>query len=518
MSVRIFVPADTAAVAMGADEIALAIELGARESGIPVEIVRNGSRGHIAIEPLVEVETAVGRVGYGPVTLADVPGLIAAGLFTAGPHAKRIGRPEETAFLRRQTRFTFSRCGLTDPLSLDDYRNHGGFAGFERALRLTPSEIIDEIDRSGLRGCGGAGFPAGLKWRTVLDADGPRKYIVCNADEGDSGTFADRMLLEGDPFTLIEGMLIAALAVGASEGFIYVRSEYPHAVQAIRRAIEIARSSGLLGETAGGRTRPFDIEVRVGAGAYVCGEETALLESLEGRRGQVRAKPPLPAHSGLWGRPTLVNNVLTFAAAPFILAEGGGAYASVGYGRSRGTMPFQLAGDIKFGGLFETPFGLSLEELIDSIGSGAATGRPIRAVQVGGPLGAYFPRSLFGTPLDYEAFAALEGLIGHGGVVVFNDTVDLLQQARFAMEFCAVESCGKCTPCRIGSTRGIELLDRIAAGARNAENIDLLSDLCDTMKVGSLCALGGLTPYPVLSALTHFAEDFSATRESGSTS
>ena len=316
------------------------------------------------------------------------------------------------------------------------------------------------------------------------------------------------MVMEGDPFMLIEGMTIAGVAVGATQGYIYCRSEYPHSIRALEAAIALAEDAGWLGGNVGGSGRAFRLEVRMGAGAYVCGEETALLDSLEGKRGIVRAKPPLPAHVGLFGRPTVINNVLSLSAVPFVLAEGAKAYADHGMGRSRGTMPIQIAGNIRHGGLFETAFGITLGELIDDIGGGTASGRPVRAVQVGGPLGAYFPRALFDTPFDYEAFAAKDGLIGHGGIVVFDDTVDMARQARFAFDFCAIESCGKCTPCRIGAVRGRETMDRILAGEDAGGQVALVEDLCHTMKFGSLCALGGFTPYPVLSALTHFPEDF----------
>ena len=474
--------------------------------------IRNGSRGLFELETLVEVETARGRIGYGPVYADEVPDLFARGLLDGADHPKRVGVVDDIPFLKRQTRLTFARNGITDPLSIDDYRAHGGWKGLEAALALTGEQIIDAMKVSGLRGRGGAGFPTGIKWDTVRLAPAPQKYIVCNADEGDSGTFADRMVMEGDPFMLIEGMIIAGIAVGATWGYIYCRSEYPFAITALNTAIARAYRAGLLGNGLAGSSHTFDLEVRVGAGAYVCGEETALLDSLEGKRGVVRAKPPLPAHVGLFARPTVINNVLSLAAVPFIFAQGAEAYRDFGVGRSRGTMPIQLAGDIKNGGLFETPFGVTLGDLVDDIGGGTLSGLPIRAVQVGGPLGAYFPRALFDTPFDYEAFTAAGGLIGHGGVVVFNDAVDMAEQARFAMEFCAVESCGKCTPCRIGSTRGVETIDKIIAGQDRAENLTVLTDLCDTMKFGSLCALGGFTPYPVMSALTHFPEDFGAVR------
>jgi formate dehydrogenase iron-sulfur subunit len=433
---------------------------------------------------------------------------VAEGLLEGTAQDLRLGKPEEIPFLKRQTRLTFARCGVVDPLSFDDYRAHGGYRGLDKALSLAPAAVVAEVTRSGLRGRGGAGFPTGIKWKTVADTAADQKYIVCNADEGDSGTFADRMIMEGDPFVLIEGMTIAGIAVGATKGFIYIRSEYPDAVAVMNAAITNARHAGYLGAKVAGAAYAFDMEVRVGAGAYVCGEETALLESLEGKRGTVRAKPPLPAHHGLFDRPTVVNNVISFASVPTIMSEGAAVYAAMGMGRSRGTMPIQLAGNIKRGGLFEAAFGLTLGELVEEIGGGTASGRPVRAVQVGGPLGAYFPKELFDTPFDYEAFAARDGLIGHGGIVVFDDTVDMARQARFALAFCAIESCGKCTPCRIGSTRGVEVIDRILAGQALAPNAALIEDLCETMKLGSLCALGGFTPYPVMSALKHFADDF----------
>jgi formate dehydrogenase iron-sulfur subunit len=491
---RVFVPRDAAALAVGADEVAAALAQYA-------DVVRTGSRGLFWLEPMIEVETPEGRIAYGPVEASDIPGLLVDGLLTGAAQRLRLGIPEAIPFLARQTRLTFARCGVVDPLSLDDYRAHGGMAGLENARALGPVATVETVLASGLRGRGGAGFPTGIKWKTTAEAKGDRKFIVCNADEGDSGTYADRMLLEGDPFSLIEGMAIAGLAVGATKGYVYTRSEYPHGIAVFDKALAIARQAGVLGAE-------FDIEQRVGAGAYVCGEETALLESLEGRRGQVRAKPPLPAHKGLFGCPTVINNLVTLATVPCILKDGAAAYQAIGMGRSRGTMPIQLAGNIRFGGLFEAGFGVTLGELINDIGGGTLSGRPVRAVQVGGPLGAYFPPALFGTPFDYEAFAAKDGLIGHGGVVVFDDTVDMARQARFAMEFCGEESCGKCTPCRIGSVRGLETVDKILAGTNVDANLELLRDLCHTMKFGSLCALGGFIPYPVLSAMNFFPEDF----------
>jgi formate dehydrogenase iron-sulfur subunit len=508
MSLRVFIPRDAGALAVGADEVAGALRAAARVRDIDIEIIRTGSRGLYWLEPLVEVATPTGRVAYGPVTAADAASVLDAALAGGARSALWLGIADDIPWLKRQTRLTFARCGVVAPLSVHDYRTHGGFRALERALSLGPDAVIEAVVQSGLRGRGGAGFPTGIKWRTVAQAAAAQKYIVCNADEGDSGTFADRMIMEGDPFVLIEGMTIAGIAVGATRGYVYIRSEYPHAIATMMAAVDLARRERLLGAGFAGSPYAFDIEVRAGAGAYVCGEETSLLESLEGRRGIVRAKPPLPAHKGLFGRPTVINNVLSLASVPVVLAEGAAHYRDFGMGRSRGTMPIQLAGNIKHGGLFETAFGITLGELVEDIGGGTASGRPVRAVQVGGPLGAYFPRALFDTPFDYEAFAARDGLIGHGGIVVFDDTVDMAKQARFAMEFCALESCGKCTPCRIGSTRGVETVDRIIRGEERAANLAVLEDLCHTMKFGSLCALGGFTPYPVMSALTHFPEDF----------
>ncbi|MFC3327335.1 formate dehydrogenase beta subunit [Mesorhizobium cantuariense] len=505
---RIYIPADSGALALGAEKVAKAIAGELAERGIEAKIVRNGSRGAYFLEPMVEVATANGRVAYGPVKSSDVKSLFDSGFLTGGHHKRWLGAPDKIPFLAKQTRLTFARCGVTDPLSLESYKKHGGLNGLTNALGLTPAAIVAQVTESGLRGRGGAGFPTGIKWKTVLDTVGDRKYIVCNADEGDSGTFADRMIMEGDPFVLIEGMTIAGIATGATKGFVYVRSEYPHAVAAMNKAVEIARKAGVLGASVLGSPYAFDMEIRVGAGAYVCGEETALLDSLEGKRGMVRAKPPLPAHKGLFGKPTVINNVISLASVPVIMDKGAAYYKDFGMGRSRGTIPIQIAGNVKYAGLFEAAFGMTLGEIVDEIGGGTATGRPVKAVQVGGPLGAYFPRALFDTPFDYEAFAAKDGLIGHAGIVVFDDTADMLKQARFAMEFCAIESCGKCTPCRIGSTRGVETIDRIVAGIEPEKNLALVTDLCNTMKFGSLCALGGFTPYPVMSSITHFPDDF----------
>ncbi|WP_029918924.1 formate dehydrogenase beta subunit [Nevskia soli] len=512
MSVRIYVPQDAIALSLGAGAVAKAIVAEAERRGVQIQLVRNGSRGVFSLEPLVEVETAGGRVAYGPVKARDIPGLFDAGFLDGGKHALGHGLTAEIPYLKQQERLTFARVGITDPLSLDDYLAHEGYRGLKNALALSGAEIVQAVTDSGLRGRGGAAFPAGIKWKTVHATESAQKYIVCNADEGDSGTFSDRMIMEGDPFVLIEGMTIAGMAVGATQGYIYLRCEYPHAHRTLNAAIAAAYESKHLGADVLGSGRRFDLEVRLGAGAYICGEETSLLESLEGKRGQIRPKPPLPAIKGLFGQPTVINNVITFASVPIVMDRGAAFYKEYGTGRSRGTLPFQLTGNIKHGGLVEKAFGITLRELLYDYGGGSYSGRPIRAVQVGGPLGAYIPAAQFDAPMDYEEFAKIGGMVGHGGIVVFDDTVDMAAQARYAMEFCATESCGKCTPCRIGSTRGVEVIDRLVAGQQPVKQEAVLRDLCETMTHGSLCALGGLTPSPVLSALNHFPEDFKRPR------
>ncbi|HEX4997083.1 MAG TPA: NADH-quinone oxidoreductase subunit NuoF [Terriglobia bacterium] len=508
MKTAVYVPQDSSALSLGAEAVARAIQVEAARRGEEVSVIRNGSRGMYWLEPLVEVATPAGRVAYGPVSSKDVHGLFDAGFLQGGKHALSLGPTEEIPYFKKQERLTFARVGVVDPRSLEDYKAHGGYLGLANAVSMKGADIIQQVLDSGLRGRGGAAFPTGIKWKTAFDAPSDQKYIVCNADEGDSGTFSDRMLMEGDPFTLIEGMTIAGLSINASHGFIYLRSEYPHAERALLAAIDSAYKAGYLGADVLGSGKTFHLELRRGAGAYICGEETALLESLEGKRGIIRYRPPLPAVEGLFGRPTILNNVISLASVPIIFDKGAAFYKNFGMGRSRGTLPFQLAGNIKYGGLVEKAFGLTLRQLLYDFGGGSLTGKPIRAVQVGGPLGAYIPESLFDTPLDYEAFTGIRSMIGHGGAVVFDDTVDMARMARFAMEFCAKESCGKCTPCRIGSTRGVEVMDKIIQDRHREANLHLLRDLCDVMLNGSLCGLGGLIPYPVLSAMRHFPKDF----------
>ena len=510
MSARIYVPRETAAISVGADDVALAIARQAKETGASIELIRNGSWGATWLEPLVEVVVDDKRIAYGNVEPADIAGMFEAGLLTGGEHARRIGPVDEIPYLIKQDRWTFWRCGLINPLSIDDFSAHQGFKAIGKAIEMGPQAVIDALKTSGLRGRGGAGFPAGIKWQTVADTQADQKYIACNADEGDSGTFSDRILMEGDPLGLIEGMMVAGFAVGATKGYIYLRSEYPLTFSILSRAIVAARETGWLGNNIQGSGFDFDVELHLGAGSYVCGEETAMLESLEGKPGIIRYKPPLPAIEGLFGKPTVVNNVVTLASVPSIVNLGGEKYAAYGVNRSTGTLAFQLAGNIKRGGLVEKAFGLTLRELIEDWGGGTASGRPIKAVQVGGPLGAYIPANQLDTPLDYEAFIEIGAMVGHGGIVVFDDTTDMAQQARFAMEFCAIESCGKCTPCRIGAVRGVEVIDRIIADDKRDENFELLVELCDTMEDASLCAMGGMTPYPVRSVIKYFAEDFAS--------
>jgi formate dehydrogenase iron-sulfur subunit len=510
MTFTVYVPRDASALSVGAGQVAEAISKEASRSGVELQLVRNGSRGAFWLEPLVEVVTPKGRIGYGPVTAADVPSLFAADFLNGGQHPLALGLVDALAWFASQQRLTFARVGIVDPTSVADYVAKDGFQGLRHALAMSPTAIVQAVLESGLRGRGGAAFPTGIKWKTVLEQPAGQKYITCNADEGDSGTFSDRMLMEGDPLALIEGMTIAGVAVGATQGYIYLRAEYPHAYRALNHAIAAAYQARYLGNDVMGSGKRFDLEVRLGAGAYVCGEETSMLESLEGKRGEVRVRPPLPAIKGLFGQPTIVNNVMTLASVPIILHKGADFYKDFGMGKSRGTLPLQLAGNIKRGGLVERAFGVSLRELLYDYGGGSATGRPIRAVQVGGPLGAYIPASQFDVAIDYEALAGIGALLGHGGIVVFDDTVDMARMARYAMEFCAVESCGKCTPCRIGSTRGVEVIDRILGGVESERNVRQLEELCELMLQGSLCGLGGMTPFPVSSALKHFREDFRA--------
>ena len=495
---RMYIPQDTAARAVGAERLAKAW---AKERDI--ELVRTSSRGAFYLEPLVEVDGPDGRIGWPRATESDLSSILQG----------KGGTPIATIpFLAKQTRVTFDNFGETRPLSLAGYRSHGGFEGLEEALSLAPQEIITEIKKSQMRGRGGAAFPVWRKWQAAMETAADQKYVVANGDEGDGGTYCDRMIMEGEPFRLIEGMLIAAKAIGATKGYIYCRHEYPAAARTVQEAIDILTRAGCLGEEALGRNAraggQFTIEVFVGAGSYVCGEETALLQSLEGKRGMVQAKPPYPAVSGLYEKPTLVSNVLTFATIPSILKRGGEWHALLGTEHSKGTIPLQVGGRVKQPGLVEIPFGLSLEEVIEDFGGGMATGARFKAVQVGGPLGSLFTRAGLQTKICYEAFAQAGAILGHGGIVVFDQETEMLELARHFMAFTADESCGKCTPCRVGSVRAREILDGIMQGRGRPGDLELLADLGETMKQASLCALGGRAPYPVLTAIEHFRKEF----------
>ncbi len=507
-AITLYVPGDSAACSVGADEVAQRISEIAQSKNIHIKLIRNGTRGMFWLEPLVEVQTGQGRLAYGPVTPDDVESLFEVDFLHGKLHELALGLTNEIPYFARQQRLTFARCGITDPLCLVDYENHGGLVGLRKALADTPEQIVETVTQSGLRGRGGAGFPTGIKWKTALEQPAGQKYICANADEGDSGTFADRILMEGDPFCLLEGMVIAGRAVGASIGYIYVRSEYPDAAQTMRRAVDIWRAAKLLGDDIDGSGQAFEIHVRMGAGSYICGEDTSMLESIEGKRGQVKVKPPIPAIDGLFGQPTIINNVLSLASIPIILAKGADFYRDFGQGRSRGTQAFQLGGDIACGGLVETAFGITMRELIEDFGQGSRSGKAIRTVQAGGPLGAYVPVSDFDMQMDYEKMTEAGAMLGHGGLVVFSEGVNMAAQARFAMQFCEIESCGKCTPCRIGSVRGKETLDKIMVGENVEQNLELLDEICELLTKGSLCAMGGLTPMPVQSAIQHFREDF----------
>jgi formate dehydrogenase iron-sulfur subunit len=487
---RIYLSNDTSARAAGADRLAEAWESDTR-----VALQRTSSRGAFFLEPLVERDGPEGRLAWPLARREDLPRIL------AGEGGVAIG---SIPFLAQQQRITFANFGLTAPLWLDDYRERGGWSGLERAQSLGAQGIIDEIKRSRLRGRGGAAFPVWRKWQTAKDQPADARYVIANADEGDAGTYCDRMIMEGEPFRLIEGMLICARAIGAERGYIYCRYEYPAAMRSMYKALTLAEAAGWLALDG----RRVQIEIVQGAGSYICGEETALLESLEGRRGQVRAKPPYPATAGLHGRPTIVSNVLTFATVPGILAKGGDWYASHGTETSRGTVVLQLGGRVKQPGLVEIPFGATLEEVLHRFGGGMAAGARFKAIQVGGPLGSLFSASHLGIRLCYEAFADAGSILGHGGIVVYDDETDMVELARHYMAFVADESCGKCTPCRVGSVRGREILDRVQAGQGRGRELELLRDLGETMKATSLCALGGRAPYPVLTAMEQFESEF----------
>ena len=503
--IKIYIPKETSACSVGSDLIAEKINALTQEHK-HISIIRNGSWGAFWLEPFVEIEINGNRVGVSYLN-KDISHLTSIEEFIDDFNNSKPHNILEIDFIKQQTRLVFSRIGLDDPLDLNQYCNSGGYKGLEKSFEIGQQKTIDEIKKSGLNGRGGAAFPTAIKMQTVLDQESKTKYVACNADEGDGGTFSDRLIMECDPYSLIEGMTIAAYSVGANHGYIYLRSEYPLAKYFLTEAIKILKSHNLLGKNILGKNFTFDIELRIGAGSYVCGEETAMMESIEGRRGLVRSKPPLPAIKGLFHQPTLINNVITLASMSIILLRGKEIFSQFGSGKSVGTMPYQLCGNIKQGGLIEVPFGITLNEMIYDFGAGTFNEKPVHAVQIGGPLGIYLPTHLLNTPLTIEALMDLNGSLGHGGVIVFDDSTNMALQAKFAMDFCAIESCGKCTPCRIGSVRGVELIDKIYNGTAVKADRILLEELCETMETTSLCAMGGMTPNPVRSIIKYFPNE-----------
>ena len=503
--IKIYIPKETSACSVGSDLIAEKINALTQEHK-HISIIRNGSWGAFWLEPFVEIEINGNRVGASYLN-KDISHLTSIEEFIDDFNNSKPHNILEIDFIKQQTRLVFSRIGLDDPLDLNQYCNSGGYKGLEKSFEIGQQKTIDEIKKSGLNGRGGAAFPTAIKMQTVLDQESKTKYVACNADEGDGGTFSDRLIMECDPYSLIEGMTIAAYSVGANHGYIYLRSEYPLAKYFLTGAIKILKSHNLLGKNILGKNFTFEIELRIGAGSYVCGEETAMMESIEGRRGLVRSKPPLPAIKGLFHQPTLINNVITLASMSVILLHGNEIFSQFGSGKSVGTMPYQLCGNIKQGGLIEVPFGITLNEMIYDFGAGTFNEKPVHAVQIGGPLGMYLPTNLLNTPLTIEALMDLKGSLGHGGVIVFDDSTNMALQAKFAMDFCAIESCGKCTPCRIGSVRGVELIDKIYNGTAVKADRILLEELCETMETTSLCAMGGMTPNPVRSIMKYFPNE-----------
>ncbi len=412
--------------------------------------------------------------------------------------------------IRPQVRIALRNCGLIDPENIDEYVARGGYAGLHRALSMDPEEVIEEVKRSGLRGRGGAGFPTGVKWGFARKSPGKDKYIICNADEGDPGAFMDRSLLEGDPHAVLEGMVIGAYAVGAREGYVYIRAEYPLAIERLKRAIEQMEQCGLLGKNILGSRFRFQIHIKEGAGAFVCGEETALMASIEGARGMPRSRPPFPAQKGLWGKPTNINNVETFANVSAILERGASWYAGYGTEKSRGTKTFSLAGKVNRTGLIEVPMGIKLEEVINEIGGGVPKGRRLKAVQTGGPSGGCIPASLLHLPVDYESLAAAGSIMGSGGMVVMDEHTCIVDMARYFLSFTQAESCGKCMPCRLGTKQMLDVVEDICEGRGGPADLELLDDVSDAVHKGSLCGLGQTAPNPVRTTLQYFAEEYEA--------
>jgi bidirectional [NiFe] hydrogenase diaphorase subunit len=467
-----------------------------------------GCLGLCAEGPLVNVESKGEATMYQHVTPQDAPDLV-QNLENPDP-VKRLVCPTDRPFFKAQKKIVLENCGVIDPERIEEYIAAGGYEALHNVLTgMRPDEVIAEVTRSGLRGRGGAGFPTGLKWSTVHKADASQgKYVICNADEGDPGAFMDRSVLESDPHRVLEGMAIAAYAVGARQGYIYVRAEYPLAVKRLKLAIRQADRLGLLGNSIFGTTLNFSIDLRIGAGAFVCGEETALIASIEGRRGQPRPRPPFPAERGLWGCPTLINNVETLANVPTIIRNGADWYAGIGTEKSKGTKVFALAGRVNNTGLIEVPMGITLREIIFSIGGGMPEGKKFKAVQTGGPSGGCIPEQFLDMPVDYESLAKVGSIMGSGGMIVMDETSSMVDVARFFMEFCRDESCGKCVPCRVGTAHMLDLLNKLVKKQATQRDLDLLRELCDMVKSTSLCGLGQSAPNPVLTTLKYFQHEY----------
>jgi NADH-quinone oxidoreductase subunit F len=513
MKNKILISMGTSGISAGAPEIAevFARELKRVKLTAKYEIRRVGDRG-LFRDPLVDViAPETGRVTYEYVKPGDVPKIVDEHLIKGKPpEALRAGRDYEQ-FFASQMRVVLANCGEIDPEDIDDYLTHGGYQALKKVLSLDPEKVIGEVEKSGLRGRGGAGFATGLKWKYCRQAAGEVKYVVCNADEGDPGAFMDRSLLEGDPQSVIEGMIIAGFAIGAAQGFIYCRAEYPLAVKRLDIAISQAKKKGFLGRNILGSEFSFDLTIQQGAGAFVCGEETALLASLEGRRGMPRPRPPFPAQEGLWGKPTLINNVETFATLRSIIAKGADWFSSIGTTKSKGTKIFALAGKVKNTGLVEVPMGTTLREVIYGAGGGAVNKNiAVKGVQIGGPSGGCLPVSLLDTPIDYESITATGAIMGSGGMIVMDETTCMVDMARFFLAFTVAESCGKCVPCRVGLKRMLEVLEEISRGKGKKEDIDFLQELGTTIKDSALCALGTTAPHPVLTTLRYFPDEYEA--------
>lgn len=492
----------------GSDRVRDALQKAIEARGLSgeCEVKGVGCLGLCTAGPLMLVEPE--GVMYQNVTEADADEIVQ---HLGKKPVERLVCPSDMSFFTKQYKIVLENSGIIAPEKIEDYIARDGYTALARVLEeMSPQEVIDEITRSGLRGRGGAGYPTGLKWSTVAKAGGSRKFVICNADEGDPGAFMDRSVLESDPHRVLEGMAIAAYAVGASQGYLYVRAEYPLAVKRLRTAIRQAERLGLLGNNICNTTFSFHVDIRLGAGAFVCGEETALIASIEGKRGQPRPRPPYPAEYGLWGYPTLINNVETFANVPPIIRNGGDWFASIGTEKSKGTKVFALAGRVKNTGLIEVPMGITLREIIFDIGGGIPDGHRFKAVQTGGPSGGCIPEQYLDMPVDYESLAKVGSIMGSGGMIVMDETSCMVDVAKFFMDFCVTESCGKCVPCRVGTAQMYHLLDKITSGTATLDDLALLEELCDMVKHTSLCGLGQTAPNPVLSTLQYFRDEYLA--------